>query len=96
MLLQMLVENGVKHGIEKRPQGGKIRICSWLDNGTLNIAVSNSGQLSHESTSTRIGIENAQQRLRLLYGGAAALKFENRAPDSVVAEISIPAESSSR
>jgi two-component system, LytTR family, sensor kinase len=96
MLLQMLVENGVKHGIEKRPEGGRIRISSHLENGAMKIEVTNSGQLSHEAASTRIGLANARERLRLLYGGAATLKLENRMPDSVVAEIDIPVESSSR
>jgi len=96
MLLQMLVENGVKHGIEKRPQGGRIRICSRLDQGALKIEVINSGQLRHEGASTQVGLVNARQRLQLLYGPTATLKLENRLPDSVVAEIDIPVEISGR
>jgi hypothetical protein len=96
MLLQSLVENGVKHGIEKRPHGGRIQIRSWLSDGMLNIRVVNSGQLSEKTVSTRIGLANAQERLRLLYGEAASLKLGNCGPDSVLAEISLPAEEKGR
>jgi hypothetical protein len=96
MLLQLLVENGVKHGIEKRPQGGRLEIRSRLNNGALSIQVINSGQLSRDAASPGIGLANAQERLRLLYGETATLKLETRKPDSVAAEIRIPVEPSCR
>lgn len=90
MLVQSLVENGVKHGIEKRKEGGTVRIASWLQNGSLKIRVTNPGQLSEPANSTQIGIENSRERLRLLYGDAGSLHLHNAGADSVVAEISIP------
>jgi hypothetical protein len=92
MLLQLLVENGVKHGIEKQPEGGRIRVCSRLDGGTLKVQVINSGQLLDPGGSTRIGLANAQERLRLLYGGAAELRLENSGSDSVLAALTVPVE----
>jgi hypothetical protein len=93
MLLQSLVENGVRHGIEKLPQGGEIRVTSKISQDALKITVINSGQLSDGSNSTKLGLANARERLRLLYGGAASLVLTNYGADSVLAEISIPADS---
>jgi two-component system LytT family sensor kinase len=90
MLVQSLVENGVKHGVEKRKDGGAIRITSLLQNGSLKVRVTNPGQLAASGDSTQIGIENSRERLRLLYGNAAHLDLHNDGADSVVAEISIP------
>ena len=90
MLLQTLVENGVKHGVERLAQGGEIRIASQMQNGGLTIRVQNSGQLAESSGSTRVGLENIRQRLQLLYGDAASLVLRNQDAEFVIAEVSIP------
>jgi sensor histidine kinase YesM len=90
MLVQSLVENGVKYGIEKHKDGGTLRVASWLQNGALKIRVTNPGQLASNGNSTQIGLENARERLRLLYGNAGSLELRNDGADSVAAEISIP------
>jgi LytS/YehU family sensor histidine kinase len=90
MLLQTLVENGVKHGVARLPQGGEIRVASELRNGALKIQVLNSGQLAESQGSTRMGLENVRQRLQLLYGDAASLVLRNQDAEFVVAEVSIP------
>jgi len=90
MLLQTLVENGVKHGVARLPQGGEIRLASKMRDGALEIQVRNSGQLTESTGSTRVGLENIRQRLRLLYGDAASLVLRNQDADFVIAEVSIP------
>jgi signal transduction histidine kinase len=90
MLLQTLVENGVKHGVARLALGGEIRVASEMRNGALKIRVQNSGQLSESSGSTRMGLDNIRQRLQLLYGDAASLVLRNQGADFVVAEVSIP------
>jgi len=90
MLLQTLVENGVKHGISRLPHGGEIRVASRMQNGALKIEVQNSGQLAESPGSTRMGLENIRQRLRLIYGDAASLVLRNENADFVIAEVSIP------
>jgi two-component system, LytTR family, sensor kinase len=92
MLVQCLVENGVKHGVEKLPQGGQIRVSSQLENDSLRIQVLSSGQLSANTNSTGIGLDNARERLRLLYGNHASLTVENQGPKWVRAEILVPVE----
>jgi hypothetical protein len=90
MLLQTLVENGIKHGVARLPGGGEIRVESQVESRAVKIQVRNSGQLRDEAGSMRLGLDNARERLRLLYGNAASLVLRNYDGDSVVAEISIP------
>ncbi len=56
MLLQTLVENGMKHGIARLPEGGKIIIRAHLEGGELRLAVLNSGQLTEGSGGTRLSL----------------------------------------
>jgi hypothetical protein len=91
MLLQTLVENGVKHGISRLKQGGEIRVAACVEGQNLRIRVVNSGQLTTaDSGATQIGIDNARERLRLLYGTAASLDLRNLDSSSVFAEVLLP------
>ncbi len=90
MLLQTLVENGVKHGVARLAQGGEIRVASEMQNGALKIRVRNSGQLAESSGSTRVGLKNIRQRLHLLYGDEASIELRNQDAEFVIAEVSIP------
>ncbi len=82
MLLQLLVENAVKHGIAKRVGGGTISIVIIAENAHLKIAVSNPGnwQVTDTSTaisnSTGIGWNNLRERLARLGGSAASCEIE--------------------
>jgi hypothetical protein len=92
MLIQTLVENAVKHGIGTRTEGGEILIRASIRNGALALEIVNSGQLSTPTVgATEIGLSNARERLRLLYGEQATLRLENRDASSVAALVSIPA-----
>ncbi|MBK8290183.1 MAG: hypothetical protein IPK96_03685 [Flammeovirgaceae bacterium] len=44
LMIQTLVENGVKHGISKLTEGGLIQLKTKVENGKLNINIRNSGQ----------------------------------------------------
>ena len=90
MLLQTLVENGVKHGVSQLPEGGEIRVASEMSGDALRIQVQNSGQLAESVGTTRVGLENIRQRLKLLYGDAASVVLRNHGADFVIAEVSIP------
>jgi Histidine kinase len=92
MLVQTLVENAVKHGIGTRTEGGEIVIRALIRNGALAMEIVNSGQLSAPAEgATQIGLANARERLRLLYGERATLRLENRDASTVAAMVSIPA-----
>lgn len=92
MMIQLLVENAVKHGISELPDGGRVNI-SVLDEGeALVLQVSNTGNLG-QSTSIQkklgVGLQNIKERLRLIYGKQSLFDLsENQG--FVVAEIKIP------
>jgi len=95
MLLQTLVENAVKYGISTRPEGGEIAIIARRENDSLRLWVTNPGDLGADRArssvaSTGVGLRNAADRLRLLFGERATLQLRSAAPESVIAEAVIP------
>lgn len=93
MLLQTLVENAVKYGISPRPEGGEIAIIARSSGGMLTIQVSNPGRIeaNGQEASTGVGLHNAAERLRLIFGERATLRlYSDRQPEHVVAEAVIP------
>ena len=90
MLLQTLVENAMKHGIARLPEGGRIVIQARLEEGELRLAVVNSGQLANSGSGTHVGLDNARRRLQILFGDAARLELQNRDADHVLATVAVP------
>jgi hypothetical protein len=74
MLLQTLVENAVKHGIAPLPAGGDITIRVSLEPHATVLEVENSGQLATAGT-PGVGLANARDRLRILFGDRATLRL---------------------
>ncbi len=92
MILQFLVENGIKHGIDQRAEGGTIRLKVFNQEDQLVFEVQNSGKISSNSqdkTHLGIGLNNIRERLDLLYKRKAQLTIEE-IPDYVIASIKIP------
>ncbi len=77
MLLQTMVENALKHGIARRPEGGEISIQALVRNSELELEVVNSGELSEQPSEEGIGLRNARARLQLLYGDQANIVLES-------------------
>ncbi len=90
MVVQMLVENAIKHGISNLPSGGEVNVNSRLEGDSLLVEVLNTGQLKDEVTGTGIGLRNASERLGLLFGKLSDLKIENVQGNMVCARFSIP------
>jgi sensor histidine kinase YesM len=92
MLLQTLVENAVKYGITPRAEGGEIAIVARNEGGALRIQVSNPGEITRagRATSTGLGLKNAAERLRLIFGERATLNLRSDQPAIVIAEAVIP------
>lgn len=90
MLLQVLVENAVKHGIASRLEGGEVTARAEFVDGQVRLRVTNPGCLGGAG-GTRIGLANALERLRLLYGNRATLQLTER-EGVVAAEVTLPAE----
>jgi two-component system LytT family sensor kinase len=89
MVIQMLVENAVKHGIGNLKQGGEIYVNIDKSDSQLFITVKNSGTLSMGEGNTKLGLENIKQRLSLLFGAHAAFVLEEN-DTFVEAKIIIP------
>jgi LytS/YehU family sensor histidine kinase len=95
MLVQTLVENAVKHGIGQRRAGGTIRVEASVEEeeSQLRLQVANPGELGEAAGAERgsgTGLENARERLRLLFGEEAALTLEQSGPETVTAIAQIP------
>lgn len=92
MLLQTLVENAVKYGVEDIPSGADLSIRALLDGNALRIEVENTGDLGEQQAgSTQVGIANARERLRILYGERASLHLAPCGEGRVAATLLIPA-----
>jgi LytS/YehU family sensor histidine kinase len=90
MLVQTLVENGIKYGVATLPRGGEISLSSQVNASTLKIQVTNSGQFNETSNGNGVGLKNSRERLKLLFGEAASVTVQNASSDSVTAKIEIP------
>jgi LytS/YehU family sensor histidine kinase len=89
MIIQMLVENAIKHGISNLKEGGTIILSTTLITNQLSIEVANTGILSQSKDSTQLGIKNIEKRLELLYGDAATFNIKEK-ENQVIATIKIP------
>ena len=91
MLLQTVVENAIKHGIAELPEGGVLRISAEVRDGALLIEVENPRPATpSQSPSHGVGLRNAVERLRLLFGAAGSLDLDLSDPDRALARIRIP------
>lgn len=93
LMIQTLVENGIKHGISKLTMGGKISVHAFMNSDRLlQIEIRNSGQLvNHESnTDSGYGLENTRRRLNLIFNNKASFSVENENSDTVLTQIKIP------
>jgi len=75
-LLQPLVENAIRHGLEKNPGPCRIDLRACREGERLHLTVANTGPWREPRNGASTGLDNIRRRLRLLYGGAAALAIE--------------------
>jgi len=97
MTLQLLVENAIKHGLAPRPAGGRLGVCAQFGaDGSLHIAVRNTGHYAPLPGHPGVGVRNVQERLGLLFGPAARFTIgpDPLLPDTVLAELRLPAADS--
>jgi signal transduction histidine kinase len=93
MMLQTLVENAIKHGLEPRTAGGTVWILAREVEDKVAVTVADDGQGFSDKTrgGTGIGLSNVRERLRLAYGSEAALSVVANFPSGVAATITVPA-----
>ncbi|MGZ3254493.1 MAG: sensor histidine kinase [Burkholderiaceae bacterium] len=95
MLLQPLIENAIKHGIEPKVEGGSITVIAKQDANMLHISVADTGvglqAASATSTNgTNVGLANVRERLQALYGNQATFSLTSNMPSGVLAQLNIP------
>ena len=91
MMLQTLVENAIKHGLEPKSGGGTVWIIARQVDDALAVTVADDGQgFNVQSSGTGIGLKNVRERLRLAYGNAASFNIVANFPTGVAATINVP------
>ncbi len=90
MLLQPVVENAIRHGLEPKVEGGRIELRARREGGTLVLEVADTGVGFGEATAGGVGLANIRERLRLAHGDAARLSIRANAPQGTIVAIELP------
>ncbi len=92
MMIQSLVENAIKHGLEPKAEGGSLTLKAEIVHGKLQVTVADTGLgFGRAATSgTGVGLANIRERLTLLYGKAASLTVAENQPSGTVVTITVP------
>ena len=90
MLLQPLIENAVKHGLEPAIEGGEVAIRAVLSEGFIEILVEDDGIGFQGDAQSGVGLANVRERLAGLYGRTATLGIEGRAPAGTRVLLRVP------
>ena len=92
MMLQSLVENSIKHGLEPKADGGSLTVSAEVVHGKLVVSVADTGVgFARAATAgTGIGLNNIRERLKLIYGGAAELRIAENSPAGTRVTIVVP------
>ena len=92
LILQPLVENAIRHGIEPHAKAGRIELRAKLADGklTLDVIDNGSGLKNSGATKEGVGLTNTRARLRTLYGDAHRFELSNAPTGGLQARIIIP------
>src|SRR5437867_2350073 len=92
MMLQSLVENAIKHGLEPKADGGSLTVSAEVAHGKLHVSVADTGVgFARAATAgTGTGLSNIRERLKLIYGNAAELRITPNAPTGTRVTIVVP------
>src|SRR5882762_9066413 len=92
MMLQSLVENAIKHGLEPKADGGSLSVSAEVAHGKLHVGVADTGVgFARAATAgTGTGLSNIRERLKLIYGDAAELRIAPNAPTGTRVTIVVP------
>jgi len=92
MMLQSLVENAIKHGLEPKADGGSLTVSAEVAHGKLQVSVADTGVgFARAATAgTGTGLSSIRERLKLIYGDAAELRITANAPTGTRVTIVVP------
>jgi sensor histidine kinase YesM len=92
MMIQTLVENAIKHGLEPKPEGGKLTLAAEVQHGKLAVTVADTGVGFGKAATagTGVGLANIRERLRLLYGTKASLTVKDNPGGGTTVIVTVP------
>ncbi len=94
LLLQPLVENSIKHGLETSVAGGRITVSAAREGAQLVLRVRDTGSVPSDAPAegTHFGLAQVRARLAALHGAAASLTLDasNDAEGGTVATLRLP------
>jgi signal transduction histidine kinase len=92
MMIQTLVENAIKHGLEPKAEGGQLTVKAEIVHGKLQVSVADTGLgFGRAGTSgTGVGLANIRERLQLLHGPRAALTVAENPGGGTLVTITVP------
>ena len=92
MMVQGLVENAIKHGLEPKPEGGQLTVKAEIAHGQLVVTVTDTGVGfgKADTAGTGTGLANIRERLRLLYGDRARLDVSTPEGGGTQARVTLP------
>jgi sensor histidine kinase YesM len=92
MMLQTLVENAIKHGLEPKADGGRLEIGAEIVDGQLAVHVRDTGMGFMPKAEVGVGLANIRERLKVLYNGRAELIISVPPEGGTCATIKLPYE----
>ena len=90
LLLQPLVENAIRHGLEPKVEGGRIEVAASSDGGQLRLAVTDSGVGIDAAAAPGFGTTHVRERLAALHGDTARLELRPLPGGGTAATITMP------
>jgi signal transduction histidine kinase len=92
MMIQTLVENAIKHGLEPKPEGGALKVKAEVVHGALAVSVADTGLgFGRAATAgTGVGLANIRERLQLLYGRKASLTVAENPGGGTLVTVTVP------
>ena len=92
MILQPIVENAIRHGLEPKVEGGAISLRAIAREQRLVLEVADTGVGFTEFTRSGVGLANIRERLKLQYGDRARLSIRANTPSGTIVSVEIPRE----
>ena len=98
MMIQSLVENAIKHGLEPKAEGGQLDVKAEIVHGNLAVTVADTGLGfgKAETSGTGVGLANIRERLKLLYGDRASMVVADNVPTGTIVTLTVPYQAQTR
>jgi LytS/YehU family sensor histidine kinase len=91
MLLQPVVENAIRHGLEPKVDGGEVTMRAAGEDASVVVEVTDTGVGFAPTTRGGVGLSNLRERLRLLYGERASLEISEGPGGGTRVRVKLPA-----